>query len=118
MISCLHCKFSISHTGVDFIRFLDLDAQDGVESQLVMPDNNNNIIENGDYFSEPIFVNTGIPLGGQGETANQLYVSYSTIAIHSNVMLHDFKFSLMLLKKWVCSDSGGTPPPPLISTDL
>ena len=75
----------VNFTGVDFIRFLDLEAQDGIESQLVMPDNNINV--NGDYYSEPIFVNTGIPLGGQGETANQLYVSYSTMAIHNNVML-------------------------------
>ena len=64
----------MSNEGVDFIRFLDFEAQDGVQRQLVTTDNT--IIENGDYFSKPIFVNTGIPIGGQGELATKLYVSY------------------------------------------
>ena len=60
---------------MDYIPFLDLEAQDGVECQRVMPDNNF-IIANSDYFSEPIFVNTGIPIGGQGQQATELYVSH------------------------------------------
>ena len=30
---------------------------------------------NGDYYSKPIYVNTGIPIGGEGEQATELYVS-------------------------------------------
>ena len=30
----------------------------------------------GDYYSKPIYVNMGIPIGGEGEQATQLYVSY------------------------------------------
>ena len=61
--------------GVDYIPFLDLDAQDGVEIQLVTPVESF-IFASREYFSDPIFVNTGIPIGGAGEVATRLYVSY------------------------------------------
>ena len=62
----------LSHVGVDFIPFIDLEAVDGVKIHVVTPDN-----KDSDYFSEPIFVNTGIPIGGEGELATKLYVSYT-----------------------------------------
>ena len=65
----------INDAGVDYIPFLDLEVEDGVECQVVMPDRMGRV--NGDYYSEPIYANTGIPIGGEGEQATELYVSYS-----------------------------------------
>ena len=62
---------------MDYIPFFDLEVEDGVECQLVMPDREGE--DSGDYYSEPIYMNMGIPIGGEGEQATILYVSYGII---------------------------------------
>ena len=57
--------------GVDYIRFIDLnEKEDDVKD--VVPDAIGQ--ETGDYFSEPIFVDSGIPIGARPELTTELFV--------------------------------------------
>ena len=68
------------YTGRDYITFLDLDDKtesDGVTitDGDVSPDDLGR--DTSDYFSSPVFIDNGIPIGASGELSTQLYVSYS-----------------------------------------
>ena len=66
----MYHPFSI--TGQDYIQFLDLEENDGVLLESVAPDELGT--NSSDYYSRPIFVNTGIPIGAREELTNTLYV--------------------------------------------
>ena len=53
------------------MEFFDLDAMSDVNS--VQPGFEGLVF--GDYFSAPIFVDSGIPIGARGTLTTQLYVS-------------------------------------------
>lgn len=60
---------------MDYLEFIDLNAFDGgINIVDILP----NVIEgltNDNYLSDPIFVNTGIPIGARGQLTTSLYVS-------------------------------------------
>lgn len=61
---------------MDYIRFIDLDKPepdpDVGDLTYVFPDATG--LESGDYFSQPIFVDSGIPVGARDELTTKLYV--------------------------------------------
>lgn len=68
MVNLNHVQYI---AGVDYIEFFDLDGTEDVKN--VVPDNLG--LNTSDYFSEPIFVNSGIPIGARAELTTELYVS-------------------------------------------
>lgn len=58
--------------GVDYIEFLDL----GTNSEEVLPDFMG--MSSSDYFSFPIYIQNGIPIGATGELSTTLYVRVLT----------------------------------------
>lgn len=60
---------------MDYLEFIDLGAFDrGNNIVNVLPDSTEQLT-NGDYFSDPIIVNTGIPIGARSQLTTVLYVS-------------------------------------------
>ncbi len=59
--------------GKDYIRFINLNEMDEAPLQFVEPDSVG--LETGDYFSKPIYVNQGIPIGARPSLTTVLYVS-------------------------------------------
>lgn len=60
-------------SGIDYITFIDLgDKESSVKQEVLEPD----ILgeESSDYFSSPVFIENGIPIGATGELATRLYV--------------------------------------------
>ena len=57
--------------GVDYIPFIDIAEMDG--TQCVNPDPVGR--ETSDYFSDPVFIDNGIPVGARDEPSTVLYVS-------------------------------------------
>lgn len=62
-----HC-FLLFLPGVDYLEFLDLDAN----SEEVLPDSIG--MNSSDYFSSTIYIENGIPIGATGELSTTLYV--------------------------------------------
>ena len=61
-----------SAPGLDYIEFIQLTENDGVILKFVLPDEEGQDI--GDYFSDPIFVDQGIPIGARDQLTTVLYV--------------------------------------------
>ena len=66
-----------TYTGVDYLEFLDLDADDGAELREVLPDRSGML--SSDYVSNPIFVSSGIPIGARPDLTTVLYVSTTDV---------------------------------------
>lgn len=65
------CNFLL---GVDYIEFFDLDVKEStVKEEEVVPDSLGH--DTSDYYSMPVFIENGIPIGATGELSSQLYVS-------------------------------------------
>lgn len=58
--------------GVDYLEFLDLGTEDGSDVEEVLPDFEG--LSTSDYYSSPIFIENGIPIGATGELSTVLYV--------------------------------------------
>ena len=56
---------------MDYIKFLDLD-KDGSSTELAIDAEG---LQSSDYFSSPIFIENGIPIGARDELTTVLYVS-------------------------------------------
>jgi hypothetical protein len=60
------------YEGVDYIEFIDLNSELASESGEVVPDTLGQ--DSSDYYSAPIFVDQGIPIGAVAELSTTLYV--------------------------------------------
>ncbi len=75
MDSTIYCMFTVlCYAGIDYIKFFDLDLDDGGQLEIVKPDFIG--FFSGDYFSRPIYVDSGIPIGAREELTTILYVSF------------------------------------------
>ena len=65
--------------GKDYLPFFDLDMNDGGLLDIVEPDPMGR--ETSDYFSDPIFVDSGIPIGAKEDLTTRIYVSTVVVII-------------------------------------
>ena len=72
----VHVKCSknsyIKSVGIDYLEFLDLDDS---ESTVEVSPTESELLNNEDYHSHPIVVETGIPIGARSQLSHFLYVS-------------------------------------------
>lgn len=73
--------------GRDYIPFLDLEARDGIKLEVVTPDEHGT--NTSDYYSRPVFVDIGIPIGARDELTSVLYVSDSFIFKSCGRTMHE-----------------------------
>ena len=66
-------------TGKDYLPFFDLDMNDDGLLNIVKPDLLGR--ESSDYFSDPIFVDSGIPIGAKEDLTTQIYVSTVVVVV-------------------------------------
>lgn len=65
--------FLIFSPGVDYITFFDLAMKDSaIKEEVVEPDSLGQ--ESSDYYSSPVFIENGVPIGATGELSTLLYV--------------------------------------------